>query len=268
MKIRVGTCGWVFDDWKGTFYPAGTDDELVYYATVFSAVEIDSTWYRIPSRKTVESWHRRSPDGFTFCPKLPGDITHESLLEDAGEQVRVFLDVISGLGDRLGPILVQLSPHFPAERLGTLEQFVTSLPRELRYAVELRHKSWLGEPAVLELLGSLSIAVVMADHPWYPRFEQATCDFVYLRLLGRRNVYPDFTGIHRQRNRDLAHWVHVLTSLPSWVERAYVFANNQFEGHSPETVRKLVEILGDRVVPAPGRLPGGDAPPTLFDQAT
>lgn len=111
METRVGTCGWSFEHWRGPFYPPGTKDELVYYAGQFNAVEIDSTWYRIPSRKTAESWRRRTPEGFIFCPKLPGEVTHEKLLEDSEDLVRTFVETMSLLQGRLGGILVQLSPQ-------------------------------------------------------------------------------------------------------------------------------------------------------------
>ncbi len=260
----MGTCGWSFDDWKGPFYPPGADDQLVYYASQFSAVEVDSTWYRIPSRSTVESWLKRGPEGFVFCPKFPGQITHDNLLADSEDITDAFLRTISGLGDRLGPLVVQLSPRFPSDQLPLLRTFLGALPVTMRFAVEFRHKSWLDEPAALDLLRELRMGVVVADHPWYPRFEVATCDFIYLRMLGKRDVYPDYSEVRRQRNHDLAHWVHVLGRQSERVKRGYVFVNNQFEGHSPDTVRRLVDILGEDVVPAAGRAPQ-DEPPRLFE---
>ena len=97
MELRAGTCGWSFKDWKGTFYPPGCGDELAHYATVFDAVEIDSTWYRSPSPRTVASWRRRTPEGFLFCPKMPGEIAHERLLQDTDQLVSAFIARISGL---------------------------------------------------------------------------------------------------------------------------------------------------------------------------
>ena len=95
MELRIGTCGWSYEDWKGTFYPPDTKDELAFYASHFNAVEIDSTWYRIPSPHTVVSWHKRTTSDFLFCPKLPGEITHEKLLDEVDDLVTAFLDVIS-----------------------------------------------------------------------------------------------------------------------------------------------------------------------------
>jgi uncharacterized protein YecE (DUF72 family) len=239
MELRLGTCGWSYPDWKGIFYPAGTKDELAFYASRFNAVEIDSTWYRIPSARTVASWYRRTPDGFLFCPKLPGEITHERMLEGAKDVVAAFLDVIAGLREKLGPILVQLHPSFTAEEMPKLEAFLRGLPQEFRYVVEFRHRSWPKEPRALSLLRELRMGLAMAHHPWYPRFQEATTDFAYLRLLGRRGVFPDFSRVHQPRDDALREWAGVLLSMRSLVGRAYVFANNQFEGYSPSTIERL-----------------------------
>jgi uncharacterized protein YecE (DUF72 family) len=239
MEMRLGTCGWSFPDWKGVFYPAGTKDELAFYATRLDAVEIDSTWYRIPSARTVASWHRRTPEGFLFCPKLPGEITHERMLEGAADLTAAFLDVIAGLQEKLGPILVQLHPSFHADQFSKLEDFLSELPQEFRYVVEFRHRSWVKMPEALALLRSLSMGLAMAHHPWYPRFQEATTDFAYLRLLGRRGVFPDFSRVHQPRDDALGEWAGVLLSMRSLIGRAYVFANNQFEGYSPSTIERL-----------------------------
>jgi uncharacterized protein YecE (DUF72 family) len=243
MQIRVGTCGWSFRDWKGTFYPPGTKDELAYYASQFDAVEIDSTYYRIPSVKSVDAWRERTPQGFLFCPKLPGEITHEKMLEGANEQVIAFTDVISRLGDNLGPILVQLHPRFSYDQLPKLEAFLSRLPAGFRYAVEFRHRSWAEQPDAVELLRSLNMGLAMAHHPWYARIREATADFAYLRMLGKRDVFPDFGRVHRPRNEALSEWAGFLTSLPASVTHSFVFVNNQFEGHSPATVARLRTLL-------------------------
>lgn len=243
-EYHLGTCGWSFADWRGSFYPEGCKDELAYYATCFGTVEIDSTWYRIPSHRTVASWAKRVSPGFLFCPKLPGEITHDRLLVDAGEPLERFWEVIQGLGGKLGPVLVQLSPHFAAADAPRLEEFLRALPGPQRYAVEFRHRSWATDDRGLAILRQAGAALVMADHPWYPRFEAVTTDFAYLRLLGRRGVFPDFAHTHRTRDSDLERWVGVLQGLGDDVGQVFVFANNQFEGHSPATVMRLAELLG------------------------
>jgi len=199
MEMRLGTCGWSFPDWKGTFYPRGTRDELAYYAGRFDTVEIDSTYYRIPSAKSVDAWRDRTPHEFLFCPKLPGEITHERMLEGADEQVAAFTDVVSRLGDKLGPILVQLHPSFDHNQLPRLEAFLSRLPTGFRFAVEFRHRSWVDQPDAFYLLRSLNMGLAMAHHPWYARLREVTSDFAYLRLLGRRDVFPDFGRVQPSR---------------------------------------------------------------------
>jgi uncharacterized protein YecE (DUF72 family) len=243
MDIRLGTCGWSFADWVGPFYPRGTKDQLSHYARHFDAVEVDSTWYRVPSERTVRSWHARTPEGFVFCPKLPGEITHENLLRDSDNLARGFLDRICLLEDKLGPVVVQLAPKFTSSDLPTLEAFLRSLPTEFRFAVEFRHRSWLRARDVLALLSSLSMAAVMADHPWYPRLDEVTTDIAYIRLLGKRNVFPDFSRIHRERDDALSQWAQLLRALRPVPGTAFAFINNQFEGHSPESVRRLRHLL-------------------------
>jgi uncharacterized protein YecE (DUF72 family) len=244
MEMRLGTCGWSFPDWRGSFYPPGTKDDLAYYAGQFDVVEIDSTYYRIPSAKSVDAWRERTPPGFLFSPKLPGEITHEKLLEGADQQVAAFTDVISRLGDKLGPILVQLHPSFDHDQLPKLQAFLSGLPAEFRYAVEFRHRSWVDQPDALQLLRSLKMGLAMAHHPWYARLREVTSDFAYLRLLGRRDVFPDFGRVHRLQDDALREWAGFLRSLPSQVTRAFIFVNNQFEGHSPSTVVRLRTLLG------------------------
>ncbi len=214
MEMRLGTCGWSFPDWKGTFYPPGTKDELAYYAGQFSVVEVDNTYYRIPSAKTVADWRQRTPPGFLFCPKLPGKITHEKMLEGTDELVAVFTEHISGLGDRLGPILIELAPSFKHDQFAKLGAFLSHLPAGLRYAVEFRHRSWADKPDVARLLGSLNIGVAMAHHPWYVRLREVTTDFAYLRLLGRLDAFPDAGRLHEPHDEVLSEWAEFLRSLP------------------------------------------------------
>jgi len=266
MQIRIGTCGWSFDDWRGPFYPPGDTDQLVHYATQFSAVEVDSTWYHMPSERNVDSWYRRTPDDFTFCPKMTGEITHENMLEKSDHLAVQFVDTVARMGEKLGCAVVQLSPRFKVERFDALSAFLRNLPTTTRYAVEFRHKSWEDHAEALGLLRELNMGCVMADHPWYPRMPHATSDFAYIRLLGRRDVFPDYAKVYLPRDSAIAEWAETLRALSSDLERAYVFVNNQFEGHSPATVRKLVALLDEDlevIVPEPP--PNEDAQQRLFD---
>ncbi len=243
MEIRLGTCGWSFADWKGTFYPPDTQDELAYYSSQFDTVEVDNTYYRIPSAKTVDAWRTRTPPGFLFCPKLPGKVTHERMLEDTDELVAVFTNVISRLGDRLGPILIELHPSFGHDRLPKLEAFLSALPSGFRYAVEFRHRSWADEADAQQLLRSLRIGLAISHHPWYVDIRTATADFAYLRLLGRMDAFPDSSRIYEPRDETLREFAGFLKSLPPEVTRAFVFLSNHLEGHAPATVQRMRAML-------------------------
>ena len=160
MPIRLGTQGWNYDAWVGPFYPKGTraTDFLSLYARAFKTVEVDSTFYAIPSAKTMRDWAGRVPADFTFALKLPKEISHENRLRDAGGASALFFDTARELGAKLGPILIQLGPDFmPAER-PALAEFLSTLPRDLQFAVEFRQRGWIEE-------GVLALAYA---------FEQAT----------------------------------------------------------------------------------------------
>jgi uncharacterized protein YecE (DUF72 family) len=151
--------------------------------------------------------------------------------------------VISRLGDKLGPILVQLHPSFGHDQLPRLAAFLSRLPAGFRYVVEFRHRSWADQQDGLDLLRSLHMGLAMAHHPWYARIREVTADFAYLRLLGRRDLFPDFGRLHQTRDDALADWAQFLTAIASRVTRTYVFVNNQFEGHSPATIARLRRML-------------------------
>ena len=145
MSILIGTQGWNYAAWVGPFYPPGTraSEFLAAYAKVFRAVEVDSTFYAVPDARAVRAWAERTPPDFTFALKMPKEVTHELRLRDADSLVRDFLERVSELGPKLGPILLQMGPDFAPDELPALEQFLPRLPRGLRFALELRER-WMG----------------------------------------------------------------------------------------------------------------------------
>src|SRR5437763_1928846 len=144
--------------------PAGL---VAYYA-----VEVDSTFYAVPDANAVRAWRERTPDDFTFALKMPKQVTHELRLRDADELVDDFLSRARELGPKLGPILLQMGPDFAPEELPAIEQFVTSLPRDLRFALELRQSRWMRpdvRPYLLEVLARHGIALALSDGRWIRR---------------------------------------------------------------------------------------------------
>ncbi len=243
--VWLGTMAWSFDTWVGPFYPPGTKpgNYITEYAKHFRAVEIDSTFYAIPRESVVDGWAARTPDGFLFCPKFPQLISHEKKLLDADLETGAFLETMRRLGDKLGPLVLQFDYTFQAERLPDLTGYLDALPHDLRYAVEVRHRSWLDDP-LFDALRARNVALVMSDLYYMPRLAVPTADFAYIRLLGDRRKIPGDQGeVVQDRAADLAWWRDNVVALREQGAEVFVFVNNKYEGHSPETVRRFETLL-------------------------
>lgn len=269
-KIHIGTSGWAYRDWAGSFYPEECDrkERLAHYAARFSCVEVDSTFYAIPAEKTVLSWAERTPDHFRFSLKVPGEVTHgatgsrpvlDKVLRDEEGVLPAFLETAALLGAKLGPVVFQF-PYFrvgemdPGDFLERLERTLENLPDETRCVVELRNKSWIN-PRYLDILSRHGVAAALIDHPYMPQPEQqlemgmVTTDFTYLRLLGDRYAIEKKTGTWEKLVEDktarLAQWAAVLRKITTrhGATEAWAFANNHFAGHGPETSAQLISHL-------------------------
>jgi len=165
----LGGPGWAVKSWIGRLFPPGTkpSDFLARYAEVFNAVEGNTTFYALPTPEAVARWNEQTPAAFRFCFKFPRTITHDKLLVDVAAEVATFVDRIAPLGDKLGPLFIQLPPKFGPQQTGRLRAFLDSLPRDLRYAVELRHELFFApgpERAEVEaLLRERGIDIVIMD---------------------------------------------------------------------------------------------------------
>ncbi|HEY0970693.1 MAG TPA: DUF72 domain-containing protein [Gemmatimonadales bacterium] len=258
--IQIGTQGWNYDAWVGSFYPTGTRsaDFLSVYARAFRTVEVDSTFYATPASRTVRGWYERTPPGFTFALKLPQEITHERRLRDAEDATALFFDRARELEDRLGPVLVQLGPDFGPEELPALAEFLPLLPRDVRVAVEFRQRGWIQE-GVLALLAGHGVALALSDGKWIPRRQllalaaHPTADFAYVRWMGPDRSLTDFSRIQVDRSREVEAWSTALWGLSQRVRSVYGYVNNHFAGHSPATARDLQRLLGQKPVD-PGEL--------------
>jgi uncharacterized protein YecE (DUF72 family) len=246
-QILIGTCGWSYKDWDGVFYPKGTSalDRLSVYAGEFPTVEVDSTWYAVPRSSTVEGWRRRTPEGFLFSAKFPKEITHDLSLEGCEEVTADFLSTMAILGAKCGPLLLQFPYGFKAERRDDLEAYLRGLPGEFRYAVEVRHRSWL-ETDLLDMLAGLDIALCLIDHPWFPRMVEATTDFLYVRWMGdRKRIEEDFSHERDPREEDLGWWAEGLRPYAG-DRRIFGYANNHYTGFGPAVARRVAATLGER----------------------
>jgi len=182
-NLFLGTSGYQYDHWRGVLYPEGLarKDWFGRYAEVFDTVEINNTFYNLPTEDTFRRWRDRAPAGFTYALKFSRYATHMKKLKDPEGPLAAFLERAEILGPRLGPILVQLPPRWGADP-ARLDGFLAAAPRDLRWAVELRDRDWL-RAAVYDVLRDHGAALVihdkLADHPVH-----VTADFVYLRYHG------------------------------------------------------------------------------------
>ena len=261
QKIRLGTCAWTFEEWRGAFYPADLPHEhwLEFYARYFPAIEVDSTFYHPPSEKTVRRWAESTPASFRFSCKLPRQLTHECRLRDCSAEFSAFLRALEPLTSKLQVILIQLPPSFaPKEGKPVLRNFLAQLPGDYRFAIEFRHPGW-HRPQVIRLLQKHRVCWVWADtSPLNERnlapFElwPQTTDFIYLRLLGDYSTKYDGDGqqVHRygkllwKREAALESWALKIGRHVDEVRNVWAFVNNHFEGYAPETCQRVAARLG------------------------
>ena len=242
--LYLGTSGWSYADWEGTLYPERlpSGSRLAEYVKRYATVEVDSTFYGTPRRSTVQRWREIAPEGFLFAAKFPQEVTHEQNLVGSGAETENFVRTMAELGDRLGPLLVQLPPSFDVEGMGVLEDFLSGLPEGFRYAVEVRHRSWLRSdlPALLREYGA---ALTLIDYPGMPRMEEATADFSYIRWLGDRREFPSgHTRPKKERDDDLRWWSERVDRFLEEGRTVFAYANNHYQNHSPSTLARFLEI--------------------------
>jgi uncharacterized protein YecE (DUF72 family) len=185
--IWFGTSGFSYKEWRPIFYPDGLPEKqfLQYYSGKLNSVEIDYTFYRMPSVKTIEAWKASTPENFKFTLKASQQITHRQRLKVPSEALDYFMSVVPGLGNRLGMVLFQLPPFFKCD-VQKLELFLSVLPRGVPTAFEFRHESWFTND-VYELLNGHNIALCIHDADDHTTPIELTAGFTYIRL--RRSEY-------------------------------------------------------------------------------
>jgi uncharacterized protein YecE (DUF72 family) len=270
-QLHIGTSSWSSKDWVGPFYPSSIKPEafIEYYSGVYDTVEIDATFYRMPTQKNVSSWKSRTPPGFTFAVKTPQIITHDKVLVDAWDDMQFFLDVIFGLEDRLGPILLQF-PYFnkqafsaPGAFFERLESFLSRLPSDRRFAVEVRNKTWLKD--VHRICKSHGIALAWVEQAWMPKaaeWQKLLCgtgsDFAYIRFLGDHKAIEEKTTtwdkVCVDRSPEIEAWVPVIGDLRALQIEVFGYFNNHFAGHAPASLEMFRKAYAHRL----GRVVGTD----------
>jgi len=234
MKLRVGTSGFSYPEWKGSFYPEKikSGDMLRFYAERFGTVEMNNTFYRMPTPKTVSAWAEQVPPDFRFVLKAPQRITHFQRLHGIDENVVFFLNSAVVLADRLGPLLFQLPPNMRKD-LDRLTALLGLFPSGVAVAMEYRHESWFSDD-VYDAMRAKQVALCIADTHEGDTPLVSTAPFGYLRL--RRASYDD---------ADLAAW-HERIRAQEW-ESTYVFFKHEDEGTGPRLARRFVELGAEGV---------------------
>ncbi len=229
VRLFAGTSGFSYAAWKGPFYPRdlGAEGMLAHYANRLPAVEVNNTFYRMPSRRTLAGWRAQVPAAFRFALKAPQRITHVQRLKDAAEPLFAFLDAAEELGETLGSILFQLPPSLRAD-LARLADFLALLPAGTRAAFEFRHRSWLADP-VFEALRVRNLALCISEGEEVETPLVATADWGYLRL--RREDYG---------GEDLRAWTERIEAQP-WSE-AFVFFKHEDAGVAPRRAEALLAL--------------------------
>ena len=240
-SILIGTSGWSYEHWQGLFYPEDLPDEdrLEYYADHFRSVEINSSFYRLPEKNWLRQWRDSVPDDFVFTAKASRYITHMKKLKDPMESVSGFLDRMSVLEDKLGPILFQLPPRwrFNAQRLAT---FLDALSGEFDYAFEFRDHSWLTEQT-FELLSRHNAALCIYELDGFLSPKAVTADFIYVRLHGPNGPYQ---GSYDKRT--LSGWADAFSAWSAQGRNIHCYFDNDQAAYAAHNAMRLQSmLLGD-----------------------
>ena len=242
MRLYIGCSGWSYSSWQGPFYPFSIVNKgwLPYYSQVFNYVEVDSTFYDIPSESMVRNWDRRTPSNFRFTVKFPKIITHDKKFKNVEKDLELFYERMEPLKNKILALLIQLPPSYKLKE--GLEDFNSHdffFEGDFRYAVEVRHSSWFNDLAY-NFFRKNNIAMVWSQMDRLQTPPVVTSDFVYLRLIGDRRLVEDqFGKIQIDRTEEIRNWANKMKEVKQNekdVKAAIVAANNHYGGYGPGTV--------------------------------
>jgi len=233
MSFWIGTSGYNYPEWKGSFYPEKLPSAkmLPYYAERFPTVEINYTFYRAPNEKILDGWNKATPERFKLTLKAPRRITHDRRLRDCGDLVRQFLETAATLGPKLGAVLFQLPPNLKKDT-ALLDAFLETFPPRVCAAFEFRHASWLDDETY-ERLRARNLALCLADSERLSTPVVVTADYGYFRLRDE-GYTPD----------DIARWGDVMRERASAWREVFAYFKHEEEGKGPEFARLLMQHLG------------------------
>jgi len=235
----IGCSGFIYDHWRGAFYPAGLSKNywLEFYCKHFKTIELNVTFYRLPTRETFSKWYRTAPEGFTFSLKGSRFITHVKKLKDCSEPIEAFFSRASLLKEKLGSILWQLPPTFTMD-IDRLKEFIHALqPYATKNAFEFRNKTWINKK-IIDLLGKENVALCLADYPDFLNKLPLTADFVYMRRHGKDGSYA--TSYNKELLKKDAK------KIKSYVRQKkdiFIYFNNDAFGYAPKNAAELETLL-------------------------
>ena len=237
----IGTSGWHYEHWRGQFYPQALTKSgwLNFYAQNFATVELNNSFYRLPSEKAFTQWRDSVPENFRFAVKVSRFITHIKRLRNVEEPINNFLSRARGLNHKLGPLLYQLPPNMP-RRDEMLESFLKLLPRELSHAFEFRHKSWFDQ-GIFDLLRHYGAGLCVFDMPDFTTPLVATSDFAYIRFHGSAGLYWSCYS-----DQELESWAQRISEIAKEVNSIYIYFNNDAQGFAVNNAHTLARMLGVR----------------------
>ena len=243
MQYYIGTSGWHYEQWRYRFYPRELAKAkwLEFYSTHFTTVELNNSFYRLPSEAAFTTWRSSSPASFIFAVKVSRFITHIKRLKHSEEAVATFLSRARLLGDKLGPFLYQLPPNMHRDD-DRLESFLSGLPKGMQHVFEFRHQSWL-EERVFEILRSYDIGFCVFDMPGLSCPLVATTDFAYIRFHGSTGLY---SGSYS--DEELADWAQKLSRMAAKLKAVFIYFNNDAEAfavNNAMTLRRCLEAGKD-----------------------
>jgi len=237
MKFYCGTSGWNYDHWKGRFYPDDlpSSEWLEYFSKHFSTVEINFSFYKWPDREQFEKWAKETPDDFIFAVKASRYLTHRKKLKDPQQPVERTVASVRGLGKKLGPVLFQLPPNWHANA-PRLREFLSLLPRDIRYAMEFRDPSWLVDE-VFSVLEEFGVANCIMAAPGLERVMKVTAPFSYIRMhSGGEATEGKF------EDQQLEWWAEQIREMLKTVD-VYVYFNNDYKGFALENANALTKMV-------------------------
>ena len=243
-SLFLGAMGWSYKFWS-EIYPKGSKsaDYLTHYSKHFKSVEINSSFYRIPSRKTIENWRSLVPQDFRFTAKFPQSISHSPELKYEPGKLEAFFNNIGQLEEKLGALVLQLPPRLKVENLPALRDLLTVLPDEFSYAVEFRNRGWFSEE-VFKLLRENHVALVQVEHPRLPTTTELTADHIYIRWEGDRKVVSGEKGdVELDRSEDNRRWARQINELLDSGHEVFGYFSKFYSGYPPADIWQITDML-------------------------